>query len=50
MFKINDNVKINNMNLTGKIIRIKQKDNINLYTVNTTKNTNIIILVKVHSF
>ena len=43
MFKINDNVKINNMNLTGKIIRIKQKDNINLYTVHTTNNSNIII-------
>ena len=40
MFNINDNVKINNTNLTGKITRIKKKSNSTLYTVNVN-NTNI---------
>lgn len=42
MFKIDDNVKINNTNLIGKIIRIKKTNNSILYTVKIN-NSNIII-------
>lgn len=44
MFKINDNVKINNTNLIGKITRIKKTNKSTLYTVSISgNNSNIIV-------
>lgn len=44
MFKINDNVKINNTNLIGKVTRIKKNNVSTLYTVCINNNNSSIIV------
>lgn len=43
MFKINDNVKILNTNLTGIITRIKKNNGSTLYTITTSNNSKIVV-------